>query len=62
MNFDAMAERASSETGVRWTSNIVNVVRLAFVEPGLWLYILGSAVPAFAALVVLAAGSDRRAG
>lgn len=61
LDFDAMAARASAKTGVAWTSNIVNLVRLALVEPGLWLLALGSAIPSFAALLVLAATNDREA-
>jgi len=63
MDFGGQAARASAATGIAWTSNLVNVVRLALVEPGLWLLILGSAVPTLAGLFVLAlspAGSRRR--
>lgn len=61
LDFGAMAARASEKTGVAWTSNIVSLVRLALVEPGLWLLALGSAVPSLAALLVLAISNDRDA-
>lgn len=61
MDFDGMGARASAETGIPWTSNIVSVVRLALVEPGLWLYVLGSSIPALAALVMLTIGFDSSA-
>jgi len=54
MDFGGQASRASEATGVAWTSNLVNLVRLAMVEPGLWLLVLGSAVPTLAGLIVLA--------
>ncbi len=62
MDFAGQARRASEVTGVAWTSNLVNIVRLAWVEPGLWLLILGSAVPTIAGLLVLmlAPSRDRR--
>jgi hypothetical protein len=59
LDFGEMAERASAATGVPWTSNLVSVVRLAVVEPGLWLLLLGSAIPTIAALTMLAVSSDR---
>lgn len=58
LDFDAMAARASAETGIAWTSNLINVLRLAFAEPNLWLLILGSAVPTLAAFVMLVAARD----
>jgi hypothetical protein len=58
MDFGALAERASEETGVPWTSSLWDVGRLAVAEPGLWLLLLGSAVPALAALVLLASSRD----
>lgn len=61
MDFDAMGARASAETGVPWTSSIITVVRLALVEPGLWLYVLGSSIPALAALVVLTISFNKAA-
>jgi hypothetical protein len=54
MDFAAIANKASESTGVPWTSNLYDVGRLAFVEPGLWLLILGSSVPTLAAIVMLA--------
>lgn len=54
MNFDAAAARASAATGLQWTSNLLVALRLALVEPSLLLAIYGSAVPAFAAIVVIA--------
>ncbi|MEE2526074.1 CPBP family intramembrane glutamic endopeptidase [Hyphobacterium sp. HN65] len=54
MDFQAQANRASEATGILWTSNLVNLVRLALVEPGLWLLVLGSAVPTLAGLILLA--------
>lgn len=59
MDFGALAARASETSGVPWTSNLWDVVRLCFAEPGLWLLIVGSAVPSFAALIVLAAARNR---
>lgn len=52
MDFDVVAARASSETGLSWTSNLLVVVRLCVAEPVLWLLVLGSAVPSLAALLV----------
>jgi hypothetical protein len=60
MDFGALAARASETSSVPWTSNLWDVVRLCFAEPGLWLLIVGSAVPSFAALVVLAAARNSR--
>ena len=56
MDFDAVAARASAETGLAWTSNLWVVIRLCLVEPTLWLLVLGSAVPSLAALLVCAYG------
>ncbi|WP_421790611.1 CPBP family intramembrane glutamic endopeptidase [Hyphobacterium sp.] len=53
MDFGGQAARATEVTGVAWTSNLVSVIRLAFVEPGLWLLVLGSSVPMLAGLIVL---------
>jgi membrane protease YdiL (CAAX protease family) len=53
MDFAGQAERASAETGVPSTSSLYDMARLAMVEPGLWLLILGSFVPTLAALLVL---------
>jgi membrane protease YdiL (CAAX protease family) len=51
MDFSAAAARATRQTGIAWTSNIVDVIQLALKEPSLWLLILGSAVPSLAAIV-----------
>ncbi len=59
MNFAEVARRASTITGIAWTSNLWNVVRLALAEPDLWLLVLGSSVPTLAALMVLAWLNDR---
>jgi hypothetical protein len=53
MNFADAARRASQETGLEWTSNLVVVLRLSLVEPILILTLLGSAVPAIAAILIL---------
>jgi hypothetical protein len=53
MNFDDAARRASQETGLEWTSNLIVVLRLSMVEPILILTLLGSAVPAIAAILIL---------
>ncbi|MBW2293377.1 MAG: CPBP family intramembrane metalloprotease [Deltaproteobacteria bacterium] len=58
MNFDEIARRASDETGVEWTSNLLNMLRLCLAEPGLWLLLLGSSVPSLAALGALALARD----
>jgi hypothetical protein len=58
MNFGEIAARASEETGIAWTSNLLDVVGLCLVEPGLWLLLLGSAVPSLAALATLAISRD----
>jgi hypothetical protein len=52
MDFDAAGARASAETGLVWTSNLLVVVRLCMAEPVLALVVFGSAVPSLAALVV----------
>lgn len=58
MDFGRLAGRASQATGIPWTSNLWDVTRLAIAEPGLWIMLVGSAVPTLAALVVLAVGRD----
>ncbi len=58
MDFGALAARASSATGVPWTSNLFDVLRLCLAEPGLWLLLLGSFIPTLAALILLAYGRD----
>ena len=54
MDFDGAGARASAETGLAWTSNLLVVFRLCMVEPLLALVVFGSAVPSLAALVVCA--------
>jgi hypothetical protein len=58
MDFGALAGRASKATGVPWTSSLWDVTRLAIAEPGLWVMLVGSAVPMLAALSLLAVGRD----
>lgn len=58
LDFGAMGERASAATALAWTSSLFDVVRLAMFEPGLWLLLLGSAVPTIAALVMLLVSRD----
>ncbi len=58
LDFSAMAQAASARTGVPWTSNLVDVLRLAVEEPGLWLLVLGSAVPTLAAVAALSIARD----
>lgn len=60
MDFPALAARASEVSGVAWTSNLWNVVRLARVEPGLFLLLLGSLVPTLAALGMIVVQRGRR--
>jgi hypothetical protein len=59
MDFDAAGARASAETGLPWTSNLLVVIRLCMAEPVLWLIVFGSAVPSLAALLVCAARRSR---
>jgi hypothetical protein len=54
MDFDGAGARASAETGLAWTSNLLVVFRLCMVEPVLALIVFGSAVPSLAAVVVCA--------
>lgn len=51
LDFEGAAARASAATGVEWTSNLYDVVRLASEESVLWLLVLGSSVPTLAALI-----------
>jgi membrane protease YdiL (CAAX protease family) len=53
LNFNEAAERASAETGIEWTSNLLVVFRLSMVEPTLLLVVIGSLVPALAAVIVV---------
>ena len=50
MDFQSSIESATTQTGIIWTSNIITMLRLSFVEPVLLLMLLGSAAPTFAAL------------
>ncbi|WP_417491590.1 CPBP family intramembrane glutamic endopeptidase [Maricaulis sp.] len=59
MDFDRMGEAAAAQTGIAWTSSLVDLVRLARVEPGLWLLLLGSAAPLLAALTTMSLWPDR---
>ncbi|WP_417481787.1 CPBP family intramembrane glutamic endopeptidase [Maricaulis sp.] len=59
MDFDRMDEAAAAQTGIPWTSSLADMVRLASVEPGLWLLLLGSAAPLLAALTTLMIWPDR---
>lgn len=53
MDFSEAADRATSSTGIEWTSNILDVLRLSSVEPILLLTLLGSMAPALAAFFML---------
>lgn len=59
MDFGSIAAKASEQSGIPWTSNLINLIRLSLIEPGLWLLVLGSFVPTLAALVVLVWTRDR---
>ena len=59
MDFADIATTASEQSGIPWTSNLIDVIRLSLIEPGLWLLVLGSFVPTLAALVVLVGTRDR---
>ena len=53
MDFSAAAARATAVVGIPWTSNLIAVLRLSAVEPVLLLSLLGSSVPALAAILIL---------
>ena len=53
LDFDQLAVSASEKTGLEWTSNLLIVIRLILAEPILTLLILGSAVPALAAITTI---------
>jgi len=53
MDFSAAATKASEASGIQWTSSLVSVLRLSAIEPVLLLTLLGSLVPAIAAVLVL---------
>jgi membrane protease YdiL (CAAX protease family) len=57
-DFDAAAARATEKTGIEQTSNLIIILRLALVEPTLWLLLLGSSIPSIAAIIVC--GRTRR--
>jgi hypothetical protein len=59
MDFGSIASNASEQSGIPWTSNLIDVIRLSLIEPSLWLFILGSFVPTLAALLVLVGTRDR---
>ncbi len=59
MDFDHLGASASAQTGIPWTSSLTDMLRLAVVEPGLWLLLLGSAAPLLAALITLLIWPDR---
>lgn len=59
MDFDRLGLAASARTGIPWSSSLTDMVRLAAVEPGLWLLLLGSAAPLLAALTTMAIWPDR---
>ena len=61
MDFSEAAERASTATGVPWTSSLVNVIRLSLAEPMLFLTLLGSLAPVLAAIVMMLVLGDRSA-
>ena len=54
MDFEQASSRATEVTGLEWTSNLLVMIRLVIAEPLLLLIVLGSVVPALAALLVLA--------
>lgn len=54
MDFATAGARASAETGLAWTSNLLVMIRLCMAEPVLWLIVFGSTVPSLAALLVCA--------
>tara|TARA_R110002124_G_scaffold86688_2_gene223917 strand:+ start:242 stop:1291 length:1050 start_codon:yes stop_codon:yes gene_type:complete len=61
MDFDRLGASASAQTGIPWTSSLIDMLRLAVAEPGLWLLLLGSAAPPLAALITLLVWPDRLA-
>lgn len=60
MDFDRLGRAAAAQTGIPWTSSLVDMVRLAGVELGLWLLLLGSAAPLLAGLTTMMIWPDRR--
>jgi len=59
MDFDRLGQAAAQRTGIAWTSSLAGLVRLAMVEPGLWLLLLGSAAPVLAGLTTMMIWPDR---
>lgn len=53
MDFDRLGRSAAAQSGIPWASSLVDMVRLAAVEPGLWLLLLGSAAPLLAGLTTM---------
>jgi hypothetical protein len=53
MDFSEAAARASEASGIAWTSNLIDVVRLSLVEPVLLLTMIGSLAPFLAALCLM---------
>ena len=60
LDFYGLGKQASEATGVPWSSNLWDMVRLAMAEPGLSLLLLGSFVPTLAAIIVLVTMRNRR--
>ena len=52
-NLTEVAARASEKTGLVWTSNLLVVLRMSIAEPALVALLIGSAVPAMAAMLTL---------
>jgi hypothetical protein len=52
-NITEVAARASEKTGLVWTSNLLVVLRMSIAEPALLSLLVGSLVPALAAVLAL---------
>ena len=52
-SLDDIAARAEEKTGLVWTSNLLVVIRMAFAEPALIGLLIGSMVPALAAVCAM---------
>ena len=52
-SLDEAAARASEKTGLTWTSNLLVVLQMSFAEPTLFALLIGSLVPAIAAVLTL---------
>jgi hypothetical protein len=48
-----IAARASEKTGLVWTSNLLVIIRMSIAEPALVALLVGSMVPALAAMLTL---------